>query len=99
MTPDLARLPKPVKKAGTVKVSWSKTAKENAGYLIVIRYSKDGTTVAKKKVSGGKTNATVKNLKPGKTAWVEVRALRNEGGTIYSSALTSSKASVVKVAG
>ena len=86
------------KKAGAVRVTWKKTAKANAGYLVVVRYSKAGKVVAKKKVAASKTAATVKGLKPGKRAWVYVRALRKAGGKTYSGALTRSKASVVKVA-
>ena len=84
-------------KAGTVKVSWSKTAKASAGYLVVVRYSKDGPTVAKQTVAAGKTKATFTGLKPGKTSWVLVRALRSAGGATYSGILTRAKP--VKVAG
>ena len=87
------------KKAGTVKVSWSKTAKANAGYLVMVRYSKNGATAAKQTVAVGETSATITGLTPGKKAWVHVRALREAGGATYSGVLTRSKASVVKVAG
>ena len=38
-------------------------------------------------------------LKPGKTAYVQVRALRQLGGTTYAGALTRTSKSIVKVAG
>ena len=87
------------KKPGVVKVSWPKTAKANAGYDVVVRYSKYGKVVAFKTVKAGKTSATIKGLKSGKKVWVQVRPLREAGKTTYSGVLTSSKASVVKVAG
>ena len=86
-------------KAGAVKVTWAKTPKANAGYLVTVRYSRDGMTVAKQNVAAGKTGATIKGLKPGKTAFVHVRALRQLGDTTYAGALTRSAKSIVKVAG
>ena len=56
------------KKAGTVTASWAKTAKANAGYKVVVRYSKGGKTMATQTVAAGKTKATFKGLAPGKKA-------------------------------
>ncbi|MBQ9002021.1 MAG: fibronectin type III domain-containing protein, partial [Eggerthellaceae bacterium] len=86
-------------KSGTVKVMWTKTAKANAGYVVMVSYSKDGATVAKRTVAAGKMGATITGLKPGKTAYVQVCSLRKLGRTTYAGALTSSAASIVKVAG
>ncbi len=94
-----ARVKAVSKKAGIVNVSWSKSAKANAGYLVVVRYSKNGNVAAKQVVAAGKTSAIVKGLKPGKTAWVEVSAQRKVGGTVYAGELTCTKSSIVKVAG
>jgi len=86
-------------KSGAVKVTWFKTAKANAGYLVTVRYSSRGANVAMRQVAAGKTGATIKGLAPGKTAYVQVRALRQLGTTTYSGVLTRSAKSIVTVAG
>ena len=85
-------------KAGAVKVSWKKNTKANAGFKVIVRYSKNGTAVATKTVAAGKTSVTVKGLTPGKKAWVQVHPLRKAGGKTYTGAFKLPK-SAVKVAG
>ena len=85
-------------KAGTVKVTWKKTSKANAGYKVVVRYSKSGKAVATKTVKAKRTSATVKGLASGKRAYVEVLPLRKAGGATYTGALARAK-SPAKVAG
>lgn len=83
---------------GAVKVSWKKTPKANAGYEIVVRYSKNGKAVATKTVKAGKKSATVKGLTPGKRAYVEVHPMRKAGGSTYDGTFMRAK-SPVKVSG
>ena len=86
------------RKAGTVRVNWAKIGGANAGYKVVVRYSKTGKAVAVKNVKANKTNVTIKGLKPGKRAWVQVRPLRKAGGESFAG-ITGRSKNVVKIAG
>ena len=81
-------------KAGTVKVSWKENAKANAGYKVIVRYSKFGKVVATKYVANRKASTSVKGLRAGKKAWVIVRPLRKAGDTVYSGISKRAKAPV-----
>lgn len=83
----LKRVSAKIKKAGTVAVTWEADSQANAGYVVLVRYEKDGKIVARKNVAAGKTSATVSGLKAGKSLWVQVRPMRESGGVTYAGVL------------
>ena len=75
------------KKSGTLKVSWAKDAKANAGFRVYAYAKKGGKVVKTVDVAKGKTFATIKGLKAGKAYYVRVRPYRKASGTTYAGAI------------
>lgn len=72
------------KKSGTVKVNWAKDAKANAGHTVYVYAKRGGKAVKTVTVAKGKTAATIKGLKAGKTYYVRVRPMRRASGNTFS---------------
>ena len=76
------------KKAGTVRVSWARDAKANAGCRVYVYARQGGKAVKTIEVAKGKVTATVGGLTPGKKYFVRVRPYRRASGTTFSGAIS-----------
>lgn len=71
----------------TLAINWSKS-KGVTGYNVQYSLKKNFTSAKSVKVSSGKTSATIKGVKKGKTYYVRVRTYKTVKGTKYYSSWT-----------